>query len=67
MMAVIVNGESTQTAEGATVAALLDSLGLGRDRVAVELNGTILRRDLWESTPLKAGAKLEVVHFVGGG
>ena len=37
------------------------------DRVAVELNLEIVSRTQWETTTLKNGDKLEVVHFVGGG
>jgi thiamine biosynthesis protein ThiS len=37
------------------------------DRVAVELNLEIVPRSQWETTALKNGDKLEVVHFVGGG
>jgi len=35
--------------------------------VAVELNLEIVPRPQWESTVLKNGDKLEIVHFVGGG
>jgi sulfur carrier protein len=37
------------------------------DRVAVELNLDIVPRATWESTVLKDGDRLEIVHFVGGG
>jgi len=37
------------------------------DRVAVELNLEIVSRAQWDTTTLKNGDKLEVVHFVGGG
>jgi sulfur carrier protein len=46
---------------------LIAELGLKGDRVAVELNGTIVERSRWSETPLTTGDKLEVVHFVGGG
>ncbi|HEV7516205.1 MAG TPA: sulfur carrier protein ThiS, partial [Thermoanaerobaculia bacterium] len=35
--------------------------------VAVELNGDILPRDEYGARPLRAGDRLEVVHFVQGG
>jgi thiamine biosynthesis protein ThiS len=31
------------------------------------LNGAIVKRNTWAETSLDAGAKLEIVHFVGGG
>ena len=50
-----------------TLAALVDSLGMKPDRVAIELNRDIVPRDLWAQTMLSDGDKLEMVHFVGGG
>jgi sulfur carrier protein len=38
-----------------------------QDRVAVELNRDIVRRELWAEKQLSDGDKLEIVHFVGGG
>jgi thiamine biosynthesis protein ThiS len=50
-----------------TVAALIESLGMKSDRVAVELNREIAPRDRWLQIALKDGDRLEIVHFVGGG
>jgi thiamine biosynthesis protein ThiS len=50
-----------------TLAALVETLGMKPDRVAVELNRDIVPRDRWAETPLHEGDRLEVVHFVGGG
>jgi sulfur carrier protein len=61
------NGESRETPEGLTLAALIDWLKLPADRVAVERNLEIVPRTQWTETPVRAGDRLEVVHFVGGG
>ncbi|MFZ1009172.1 MAG: sulfur carrier protein ThiS [Candidatus Sulfotelmatobacter sp.] len=50
-----------------TLAALIESLDMKSDRVAVELNRDIVPRDHWSQTQLKDGDRLEIVHFVGGG
>jgi sulfur carrier protein len=50
-----------------TLAALVETLGMKPDRVAVELNRDIVPRDRWADTALNEGDQLEVVHFVGGG
>jgi sulfur carrier protein len=50
-----------------TLAALIESLSMKPDRVAVELNRNIVPRDRWPQTVLKDGDRLEIVHFVGGG
>jgi len=62
-----INGEQHDFPDGLTVAALVAQLGMKPDRVAVELNLEIVPRAQWESTTLKEGDRLEVVHFVGGG
>ena len=62
-----VNGEKRTIPAGLTVAEVLDELGIPADRVAVELNRTIVRQPLWSETPVDAGAQLEIVTFVGGG
>lgn len=50
-----------------TLTALVESLGMKSDRVAVELNRDIVPREQWNRTALKNGDRLEIVHFVGGG
>ncbi len=66
-MTLHVNGEAREYADGTTVAALVEQLGMKADRVAVELNREIVPRNRWPATPLHDGDRLEVVHFVGGG
>jgi sulfur carrier protein len=66
-MTLQINGESRSFPDGLTVATLVGQLGMKTDRVAVELNLEIVPRSNWDSTHLKDGDKLEIVHFVGGG
>ncbi len=67
MMTITINGEPRTVADVANLAALIDSLEMKADRVAVELNLAIVPRARWAETPIKDGDKLEIVHFVGGG
>ena len=53
-------------ADGATIASLLDGLGLSDKRVAVEHNMVILARDGYD-TPINDGDTIEIISFVGGG
>lgn len=62
-----INGEERELADGLTLAALLEQLGMKADRVAVELNRDIVHRELWPQTHLQPGDRLEIVQFVGGG
>ncbi len=66
-MELLVNGERRPVADGATVAQLLDVLGLPRERVAVEVNLDIVPRAEHASRRLSPGDRVEVVSFVGGG
>ena len=65
-MTLTVNGERREAPDGVTVAALVTSLGL-RGRVAVELNGEVLRQAQHPEVQLHNGDTVEVVTFVGGG
>jgi thiamine biosynthesis protein ThiS len=62
-----VNGEPRIVAEGLTIVDLLAELGLRPDRVAVEMNRTIVKQPQWAETEVPPGAELEIVQFVGGG
>jgi thiamine biosynthesis protein ThiS len=67
-----INGDERAFADPApladfTLSALIESLAMKPDRVAVELNRDIVPRDRWHQTQLKDGDRLEIVHFVGGG
>jgi thiamine biosynthesis protein ThiS len=64
---IIVNGDLRQTPLGARVTDLVKELELAPERLAIELNLSILPRVKWAETELKPGDRLEVVHFVGGG
>ena len=64
---IFLNGAPHPVPEGQTVLGLLESLQLNPARVAVELDGQILRQSYWKEKILQAGARLEFVHFVGGG
>ena len=64
---VSVNGRVQRVPAGSTVAQLLESLGLDRGRLAVELNLRVVPRAEHATLRLNHGDKLEVVTFVGGG
>ncbi|MCG8503815.1 MAG: sulfur carrier protein ThiS, partial [Sphingomonadales bacterium] len=66
-MEITVNGESKSVAQGLTAAALLQSLGLSPDKVALERNREIVPRSRYGEQPILAGDALEIVHFIGGG
>jgi sulfur carrier protein len=61
------NGEDAEAEDGVTLPALVESLSLAPERIAIELNGEVVRRADWPGVTLKEGDRVEVVHFVGGG
>ena len=66
-MRVYLNGESKDVPESLTLADLVNELDLPAQRIAVELNRTVIRRSEWANTKIAADDRIEVVHFVGGG
>lgn len=64
---ITVNGESQRVAAQSSVTDLIALLDLTAQRLAIELNLSILPRVTWADTRLQDGDKLEIVHFVGGG
>ncbi|PZO44771.1 MAG: thiamine biosynthesis protein ThiS [Leptolyngbya sp.] len=64
---VLVNGESRPCTAETLLPAYLAVLGLNPRLVAVEYNGEILHRQLWETTHLRPDDRLEIVTIVGGG
>ncbi len=68
-MTLHINGDprTLPDASPLTLAALIESLNMKSDRVAVELNHEIAPRQSWSQITLKDGDRLEIVHFVGGG
>jgi sulfur carrier protein len=62
-----VNGEQRDVGESVSLQELLSELSIPDDRVAIEVNQSIVRRAEWASAVLREGDKVEIVHFVGGG
>lgn len=66
-MEVTLNGERRQVPDGLNLEGLLQHLGIKSERVAIEHNRHIVKRDDWAQAKVQSGDELEIVHFVGGG
>ncbi|MDH5326128.1 MAG: sulfur carrier protein ThiS [Gammaproteobacteria bacterium] len=66
-MNITLNGEPAQFSSELTAAQLIDSLGLGGKRLAVEVNLEIVPRSTYESFIIKENDNVEIVHAIGGG
>lgn len=62
-----INGTETALAAGTSVLSYLQQQGYQLDRIAVEHNGQILKRDQYATVVLQPEDRLEIVSFVGGG
>jgi len=65
-MKIRLNGDDYDT-EAATLRQLLDELHVTVERVAVELNMSIVRRADLADTAIKENDAVEIIQFVGGG
>ncbi|MBQ2288601.1 MAG: sulfur carrier protein ThiS [Lachnospiraceae bacterium] len=61
-----INGEEVDAA-GKTIAEYLATTNYDHKRIAVECNGDIVPKALYDETILQDGDSIEVVSFVGGG
>lgn len=64
---IFVNGEPRSVAPETTIAALLETLGLNRDGIAVAIDRQVVPRSQHAQRKLPDGARVEVIRAVGGG
>jgi len=67
LISIRVNGEKREVPSELNLDLLLDEFSLPKQRVAIELNNSVVRRVDWPKTIVRDTDKIEVVHFVGGG
>ncbi len=66
-MNVVLNGTPKELPPGTTVAALIESMELGTDTYAVEINARVVKKNQHPVVAIQDGDRIEVVTFVGGG
>ena len=66
-MKIKLNGEIKELPDGATIEALLESLSIKAQGIAVEVNREIVPKRLFIASALKDGDAVEIVRMVGGG
>jgi thiamine biosynthesis protein ThiS len=64
---ITINGERRAVAPDSTLLDIVLSLGLEPDRVAIEMDRQIVKREKWAATKAGGAAEIEIVQFVGGG
>ena len=66
-MQITLNGKPHQTSEGARLAQLIEQLELTEQRLAIEVNETLVPRSEHPRYTLQPGDRVEIVHAIGGG
>jgi sulfur carrier protein len=68
-LALRVNGEPAEVGDGATIADVVAQLTAPHDPkgVAVAVDGCVVPRSEWSTTPARAGSQVEVVTATAGG
>ena len=66
-MKITLNGEIKELEDEVTLDRLLELFSLPSQRVAVEVNKEVVRKQAWDATMIRDNDRIEVVHFVGGG
>jgi len=64
---ITVNDELREVPDDLSLQELIGRLTLPAERLAIELNRTVVRRAEWPRTRLHEDDRVEIVHFVGGG
>lgn len=64
---ITINGKTIGLSENITVSEYLKQNQYRPERIAIELNGSILPKSAYDSTVLKDEDVMEIVSFVGGG
>ena len=66
-MKILVNGEKILLPEGSSIEGLIAHLGYQNQRIAIEINESIVPKSNHSSFLLKDLDKVEVINAVGGG
>ena len=61
------NGKFIKIQDKTTLLSFIKKLKVPINKVAIELNETIVNKKLLIRTKIKKNDKIEIVHFIGGG
>ena len=61
------NGKLIKIQDKTSLLSFINKLKVPINKVAIELNETIVNKKLLGRTKIKKNDKIEIVHFIGGG
>ena len=66
-MQITVNGIHHDTPPKTTISELLKQLNISAERIAIEINLTVIDRADYHVSVLHEGDQIEIISFIGGG
>ena len=66
-MKCIINGDEFNFEQDLPVTEVLSSLELDQERIIVEFNGALIKKENFNETIVRESDQLELLEFVGGG
>ncbi|WP_239724093.1 MULTISPECIES: sulfur carrier protein ThiS [unclassified Mammaliicoccus] len=66
-MKCIINGDEFNFEQDLPVSEVLSSLELDQERIIVEFNGSLIKKENFNETIVRESDQLELLEFVGGG
>ena len=67
MAKIQLNGKRVKIQRNLSIKDLIKKYRLKENKIAIELNGTILPKDHYKNKKVKNNDKIEIVQFIGGG
>ena len=67
MAKIQLNGKKVKIQRNLSIKDLIKKYRLKENKIAIELNGTILSKDHYKNKKVKNNDKIEIVQFIGGG
>jgi len=67
MAKIQLNGKKVKIQRNLSIKYLIKKYRLKENKIAIELNGTILPKDHYKNKKVKNNDKIEIVQFIGGG
>ena len=67
MAKIQLNGKKLKIQTNLSIKDLINKYKLKENRIAIELNGSILHKQEYKKRKIKNDDKIEIVQFIGGG
>ena len=67
MAKIQLNGRKISVKQKLSITGLLIKYKIDHKKMAIELNGKIISKNMYKKKIIKESDKIEVVHFIGGG